>query len=59
MAGLSNMQTWHVVVYNNTVKKGNLVLQKQCLSVKEANDLMEKMKEEYPKPTYTVTKERF
>lgn len=59
MAGLSNMMNWHVCVYDNTKKTGNLVMQKKCMSVGEANTLMAEKKIEFPKPTYTVTKERF
>jgi hypothetical protein len=59
MASLSNMQCWHVCVYQNDKKKGHMLLQKRCMDVKEANDLLAIKKAEFPFPAYTVTKERF
>jgi hypothetical protein len=59
MAGLSNMMCWYVCIYDNTKKTGNMVMQKQCTSVAEANALMKEKAEEYKKPQYTITKERF
>lgn len=59
MAGLSNMLCWYVCVYDNTKKSGNVILQKQCMTVGEANTLLAEKKIEYTAPTYTVTKERF
>ena len=59
MTGLSNMMCWHVVIYDNSKKKGNVLLQQKCFTVDEANKLLAAKKEEFPKPGYTVTKERF
>ena len=49
------MKFWYVVV----MEKYKCVLQKQCMSAKEANTLLIEMKEKYPKPRYIVTKEQF
>lgn len=59
MGGLSNMLCWYVCVYDNTKKTGNMIMQKQCMTVKDANALLAEKKIEYSTPTYTVTKERF
>lgn len=50
---------WHVVIYDNTKKTGNVVFSRQCFRVQEANALIAEKVIEYPKPQYTVVKEKF
>jgi len=50
---------WTVVVYDNTKRTGNVVFNKMCFQVKEANALIEEKKIEFPKPQFTVVKEKF
>lgn len=53
------MADWHVIVYDNTKKHGNILFDKHCIRVQEANDLIKKKKEEFPSPHYTVAKEKY
>lgn len=48
---------WHVVIMDNT-KRCN-IFSKMCLTVKEANDIITEKKIEFPKPQFTVSKEKF
>ena len=52
-------KNWHAVVMDNTKRTNNIVFSKMCLSVKEANDIIAEKKIEYPKPQYTVSKEKY
>ena len=49
------MKFWYVCV----IEKYKLIMQKQCLSTKDANTLFKEMREKYPAPQYQVTKEFF
>jgi len=53
------MADWHVVVYDNYKRTGNIAFDKLCLKVQEANALIEEKKIEFPKPQFTVVKEKF
>jgi hypothetical protein len=49
------LKSWYVTVMEGYKQ----VFQKKCLSVKEARDLVDAKKKEYPSPQYTVTRDEF
>ena len=55
MAGLSNMKFWYV----NVLEGYKTIYTRKCLTVQEANKLLEEKKAEYPSPQYMVMKENY